>query len=229
MQQENFVSVTIVPRYNHVVDTYDALENIGVSFVRNFSEEVKGVASVSVKIAKDKISKLKEIKEIVDLIAVYSLNKTELDKIYKKISSQDLKIKKNFVIYSPTAVKHPGKMSNSGKSAAEYHWIIKRNEPVNGENPVSLLLQFIKPRASTSRHYHIETIEYFLPLFGKTIITCQKITDKLPSKAQELIYNAFSRVMPKTAHQLKTLDEPAVNLLCMQPYDPELKDHFYKD
>jgi len=229
MQQEDFVSVTIVPRYNHILDTYDALEDMGVSFVRNFSEELKGVASVSAKIAKDKISKLNELKDIVDLIAVYSLNKTELDKTYKKISSEDLKIQKEFVIYSPTAVKHPGKMSNSGKSDAEYYWIIKRDEPVEGENPVSLLLQFIKPRASTSRHYHVKTIEHFLPLFGKTMITCQKITERLPSKAQELIYNVFSRVMPKTAHQLKTLDEPAVNLLCMQPYDPELKDHFYKD
>jgi len=229
MQQENFVSVTIVPRYNHILDTYDALENIGVSFARNFSEEVKGVASVSVNIAKDKVSKLNELKEIVDLIAVYSLNKTELDKVYKKISSEDLKINNDFVIYSPTAVKHPGKMSNSGKSSAEYYWIIKRDEPVEGENPVSLLLQFIKPRASTSRHYHVKTIEYFLPLFGKTMITCQKITEKLPSKAQELIYDVFSKVMPKTAHQLKTLDGPAVNLLCMRPYDPKLKDHFYKD
>ncbi|MDD5086881.1 MAG: hypothetical protein PHV16_03950, partial [Candidatus Nanoarchaeia archaeon] len=218
----------IVPRYNHVVDTYNALENMGFSLAKNITEEIKDVSALSINIAKSNISKLNELNDIVDLIAVYSLNKTELDKTYKKISSEDLKIKKDFVIYSPTAVKHPGKMSNSGKSDAEYYWIIKRDDPVNGENPVSLLLQFIKPRASTSRHYHIETIEYFLPLFGKTMITCQKITEKLPSKAKELIYDVFSKVMPKTAHQLKTLDEPAVNLLCMQPYDPNLKDHFYK-
>ncbi len=229
MHQENFVSVTIVPRYNHLIDTYNALENMGFSLAKNITEEIKDVSALSINIAKSNISKLNELKDIVDLIAVYSLNKTELDKTYKKISSEDLRIENDFVIYSPTAVKHPGKMSNSGKSAAEYYWIIKRDDPVEGENPVSLLLQFIKPNASTSRHYHINTIEHFLPLFGKTMITCQKITERLPSKAQELIYDVFSKVMPKTAHQLKTLDKPAVNLLCMQPYDPELKDHFYKD
>ena len=225
---KDYVDITIVPRYNCAVETYNILNKIGISVVNNFSKDAKDIVALTANVARNKISKLEELCSIVDLIAVYSVNKTNLDKVYKSISSKDLKIKPNFVIYSPTAVKHPGKMSNSGKSDAEYRWIIKRDDPVQGKNPVSLLLQFIKPNASTSRHYHIKTIESFLPLFGKTIITCHKINEKLPAIAQNLIYSAFKRIMPKTAHQLKTLDEPAVNLICMRPYDPSLKDHFYE-
>lgn len=226
---EDSVNVTIVPRHDCVVETYNLLNEIGISVVNGFSKEVKDAVALTVMVARNKISVLKEFRNIVDLIAVYSVNKTELDNIYNSISSRDLKIKQDFVIYSPTAVKHPGKMSNSQKSDAEYHWIIKRGDSVEGKNPVSLLLQFIKPHASTSRHYHIRTIESFLPLFGKTMITCHKINEKLPAMAQNLIYSAFSRIMPKTAHQLKTLDEPAVNVICMRPYDPKLKDHFYEE
>jgi len=223
------VTVTIVPRYDCTVETYNMLNKIGISIVNNFSKDAKDIVALTANVARNKISKLEGLCSIVDLIAVYSVNKTNLDNVYKSISSKDLKIKPNFVIYSPTAVKHPGKMSNSGKSDAEYPWIIKRDDPVQGKNPVSLLLQFIKPNASTSRHYHIKTIESFLPLFGKTIITCHKINEKLPAIAQNLIYSAFKRIMPKTAHQLKTLDEPAVNLICMRPYDPKLEDHFYEE
>jgi len=222
------VTVTIVPRYDCTVETYNMLNKIGISIVNNFSKDAKDIVALTANVSKNKISKLEELCSIVDLIAIYSVNKTNLDKVYKSISSKNLKIKQDFVLYSPTAVKHPGKMSNSGKSDAEYRWIIKRDDPVQGKNPVSLLLQFIKPNASTSRHYHIKTIESFLPLFGKTIITCHKINEKLPAIAQNLIYSAFKRIMPKTAHQLKTLDKPAVNLICMRPYDPKLKDHFYE-
>jgi len=223
------VTVTIVPRYNCVVETYNMLNEMGISVVKGFSNEVKRAVAITANVARNKISRLEELRNIVDLIAVYSVNKTELDKIYKSISSRDLKVEQDFVLYSPTAVKHPGKMSNSQKSDATYHWIIPRNEPADEKNPVSLLLQFIKPNASTSRHYHVKTIESFLPLFGKTIITCHRINEKLPAKAQNLIYSTFKKIMPKTAHQLKTLDEPAVNLICMKPYDPKLKDHFYEE
>lgn len=222
------VTVTIVPRHNCVVETYNMLNEMGISVLNRFSKEAKDAVALTAMVARNKISSLEEFRNIVDLIAVYSVNKTNLDKVYKSISSKDLKIEKDFVLYSPTAVKHPGKMSDSKKSDATYHWVIPRGEPADGKNPVSLLLQFIRPNASTSRHYHIRTIESFLPLFGKTIITCHRINKRFPSMAQNLIYSAFKRIMPKTAHQLKTLDEPAVNLICMRPYDPKLKDHFYE-
>ena len=226
---KDYVNVTIVPRYNCTVETCDMLNEMGISVLNTFSKDAKDTVALTVNIARDNISKLEKLCNMVDLIAVYSMNKTKLDSVYKKISSEDLKVNKDFVIYSPTAVKHPGKMSNSRKSDAEYYWVIPRDDPHKGENPVSLLLQFIKPHASTSRHYHIKTIESFLPLFGKTIITCHRINEKLPAIAQNLIYSTFKKIMPKTAHQLKTLDEPAVNLICMRPYDPKLKDHFYKE
>ena len=226
---KDYVAVTIVPKYNCVVETYNMLNEMGISVLKGFSNDVKRAVALTASVARDKISKLEELRSIVDLIAVYSVNKTELDKVYKSISSRDLKIEQDFVLYSPTAIKHPGKMSNSQKSDAKYYWVIPRDEPADKKNPVSLLLQFIKPNSSTSRHYHVRTIESFLPLFGKTIITCHRINEKLPAKAQNLIYSSFKKIMPKTAHQLKTLDGPAVNLICMRPYDPKLKDHFYEE
>ncbi|MBU4492808.1 MAG: hypothetical protein KKA61_00390 [Nanoarchaeota archaeon] len=122
------VTVTIVPRYNCVVKTYNMLNEMRISVLNGFSKEAKDAVALTARVARDRISSLEEFRNIVDLIAVYSVNKTELDKIYKSISSKDLRIKKDFVIYSPTAVKHPGKMSNPRRSDATYHWVIPRNE-----------------------------------------------------------------------------------------------------
>ncbi len=56
------------------------------------------------------------------------------------MSSVELKIDKEVAFYSPNAGPHEGKMSED--SDAVYEWIIKRyKEPVEGDDPVALLLQ----------------------------------------------------------------------------------------
>ena len=222
------VPVTIIPRYGCVLDTLKRLDDIVISIGNRCTKEAENVSVLTAKIARANLYKLTMLRDVVDLIALNSVQSTILDNEYKSISSVNLNTVDDFVIYSPTAIDHPGKMSQNGKSDATYPWMIFRyEEPVEGDNPVTLLLQFIKAKGVTSDHYHHQTTEFFLPLVGKTLLCCHDINNMLPKMARNMIDSFFTKVMPKTAHQLRALNEPAINLLCMKPYDPDLKDHYY--
>ncbi len=213
------IPVTIIPRYGCVSETIYKLEEIGNSFKTKYHEETKTISSVVVNIAKDNLHKLLELREIVDIMALSSVEATILDQSYQSRIFQNLRV------YSPRFENHRGEMSGNGKSDATYHGIITRDNKINNK-PVKLLLQFIKPNAKTSNHYHKKTIEFFLPLLGKTLLYCNKVGEIHP-KIQNLKDFVFTKIMPRTAHQLRTKNTPCVNLLCMEPYDPRLRDHFY--
>ncbi len=216
---EKIIPVTIVPRYSYVSETVLRLENVAHSFKTNCNKETETITSLVVNIAKDKLHKLLELRDLVDIIALSSVEATILDGTYQT------RIFKNLRVYSPKFEEHRGKMSNGNQSDATYHGIITREGPIKNR-PVKLLLQFIKPNGKTSHHYHKKTVEFFLRLLGKTIICCNKLGN-IHSKIQTLKDFVFTKVMPKTSHQLRAQNKPGINLLCMDPYDPELKDHFY--
>ncbi|MBD3355446.1 cupin domain-containing protein [Candidatus Woesearchaeota archaeon] len=209
--------VTIIPKYNNVVKVIEYLKRFGCDV--DSVEEPKHVFAVDT-VIKD-ISKLAELKNCVDLIIVYGLTESVLDNQYKSLSSDNFDIEEKFVFYSPNAHHHKGKMSNPSRSGAKYEWIIYReDEPVKGDNSAALLLQHIPPNKKTSCHYHKNTFEFFLPLAGKAII-------KIGDEEKDLKNSCFTMVEKEILHQLRTSDNTALNCLCMKPYDPDMKDHFY--
>ena len=127
-------------------------------------------------------------------------------------------------LYILTAKPHSGKMSSSTKSDAVYFGIINRGKSDIGE--VCLLLQFIPPNAGTSYHYHDKVTESFYPLLGQCFLITSAISPEKTSK-MTLDKTAVTRLSPRTAHRLTTQESSAVNVLCMDPYDAELKDHHY--
>ncbi|MEE9525623.1 MAG: hypothetical protein V3V78_03400 [Candidatus Woesearchaeota archaeon] len=220
------MQITIIPRYGQIKNTIFRLVPITDSLEE---DEKEHVVALNFEIRDEDIGKLAELKEFVDLIVVRGITESSLDDIYHSLSSKELDINEEFVFYSPTAEKHKGKMSHSSQSDAVYEWIINRpEEPVKGEAPVALLLQNIKPNGKTSNHYHDNTREGFLSLAGQTILGGRAVRDKISSSEQILGKDSFIFVEQKTPHQLRTTNGRALNCLCLKPYDPDMKDHFYE-
>ncbi len=225
---ENYgVHTTVIPRYGKATMVLSKLEELAISLPSKISEKVEQITAFPVVIARKNIDKLRHIRDEVDLILVKYLTSTELDNEYDSLSSEDLRVSEKCVVYSPTAKRHKGEMSGSGKSSASYYWQIDRG-PSRDSSPVRLLLQSISPFGKTSHHYHKKTVELFLPLVGKTILYWHDRGNKvLPRKVHRLMHSVVTRVMPRTGHQLQTLDEPALNVLGMCPGNLGLEDHIY--
>jgi mannose-6-phosphate isomerase-like protein (cupin superfamily) len=214
--------IKIIPRYDHILDTVMELNDVECSFEQKHIKEYEHVYALNAEV--EKLDDLARLGEYIDLIVVRDLTESVLDDYYHSLSSDKFDIDEKFVFYSPTAEKHPGKMSKN--SNAIYSWIIyRREEPIEGDNPVAMLLQEIIPNGETSEHHHEETLEYFLALAGKTIIGLEK-EEKI--EELELEKYEFLKVEPHTFHQLRSGNGTALNCLCMKPYDPELNDHFHR-
>jgi len=210
------IPLIIIPKYGCIIKIAEHLKKI--SSFENELEEVKHVMVINTEIEESNLGKLSELKDYIDLIVVYTLTKTVLDDCYKTLSSDKFDINEKFVFYSPNAHHHRGKMSHSSKSGAKYEWIIYRTD---GKKPVVLLLQHLEPNKKTSYHYHKKTLEFFLPLAGKTII-------RLGDKEKNLEKGCFTKVGCEVCHQLRTANGTALNCLCMEPYDADMKDHYYE-
>lgn len=223
------ISVTIVPRYNCNKKVVSYLERIASEIKTKSIHSDGEITALLAEVPYKKLNDLSSLSDLVDIIAVYSFDRNNLENYSLSITPTDMGINTDVElrIYSPNAKLHTGKMSNGGRSDAEYHWIIVRPEELTkGENPVCLLLQSIKKDGKTSKHCHKKTYEKFLNLAGDVEIKMQTEKREAPIN-RRIPGNFFLRCRPNTWHQLYSLNGGAVNLLYMNPYDPKLKDHFY--
>ncbi|MBW2978160.1 hypothetical protein KY331_04910 [Candidatus Woesearchaeota archaeon] len=222
---EEFVTTTIVPRYGLISASAERLEDITRQIRTKYLRPKDPVIALVADIPVGDLHQLVKLREFVDLIAIRSLDSKALNGDFVALDSLALGVDVPLSLYSVTARPHRGKMSNGGKSAANYHWeIFRPEEPSNGEEPACLIVQSIPSGGLTSRHHHEYTDERFLSLAGKADISIQN--GKGPA-TYCTIENCFFQVFPLTQHQLKT-STPVVNVLYMNPYDPELKDHHYE-
>jgi mannose-6-phosphate isomerase-like protein (cupin superfamily) len=214
------VAVVVVPRYDCFSATCQKLEDIAYRVRTGCFAKIDQIKAVIADVLKNQLHRLASLRDYVDFVAVDSLEAAIGD--FQSLTSLDIEeragIKNGLAlsVYSPSAEAHPGKMSNSGRSDATYHWLIQRDEPAEG---AALLLQFIKSGGKTSTHFHSRTVESFLSLAGSAGI---RINGKEYALGRE-----FFRVLPGTAHQLVSNNGPAINLLYMNAYDPKLEDHHY--
>ena len=223
---KDILRVTIVPRYGCINASARKLEELTGYTDTKYILHQEPIAALIAEIPDGDLAGLAKLKDFVDIIAVKSLD-TVLDDEFMSLDSSDLGLDSPLTIYSPTARVHSrGKMSNGGRSSAQYHWeIFRPEEPSNGAEPVCLLLQSIPSGGLTSRHHHERTEERFLSLAGEAEISLQNGKEPVTYSASK---GYFFRVGPKVEHQLRTSSRPVVNVLYMNPYDPELKDHHYK-
>jgi len=220
---ENIIPGIIIPKYNCVNKTLESIDGLMRFSATAFHSNHKPIVSLEMSLEKKDIEKLSKIKEFVDIIKLDTIDETVLDNEYGALSSKNLDMDGKFVIYSPDAKEHNGKMSNSNKSDASYIWLVERQG--FEDEPAALLVQLIKEHGKTSRHYHLKTNEFFLSIAGTVFLEYGNIGNVL--KSEMLSKKDFFEVNPNTIHQLKTKNMPALNLLCMSPYDPDLKDHHY--
>jgi len=229
---KNSVDVVVIPKYGKVVATATELGTLLDFYPAKLVEETAHIRPLNFSMPLNMLDHLpRTLSGMVDLIAIDSLESTVLNNEYPSVSSIDLSANgiTPFVIYSPNPTIHRGKMSDQSKSDAHYPWLIYREEHphINGL-PVAMLLQFLNPDGHTSHHFHRKTEEFFAPLFGYTNISHQQKRQyelKRPPSKNHL--KQLTQIIPKIVHQLTTDDKPGVNIICMRPYDPELKDHFH--
>ena len=221
--EQTLVEIRIIPKYGKTPHTINYIKNITYYLKKEFSKNCENITQISATIKKNNIYKLAKLRKYIDFLVVDTVKTTDLDNEFKSITSDRFNTKEEFVLYSPTAKEHKGKMSK--KSDAVYHWIIERNEPQKDGKHSALLLQSIKPNGITSFHYHVRTNEKFLSLFGRTSLTrinCISYNQKCI--IENLGKDSFTKINPGTAHQLETLEQ-TINLIHMNPYDPKLNDH----
>jgi len=234
----DIITAQVIPKYGQVLATAYALEQrIGKAFKLPV-EEPERVVAIVLKIAREKLPVLIQLRDKIDLIGVQSLETTVLDNEMESVFSLDAASERGIVLGEELAVRfytdkkepHRGKMSPSAKSNAFYiGQVVREEEPTTGDVPVTMLLQVIPGGKETSHHYHKHTRELFLAIAGKAIIKVHRVYHKLKERFPriEVIKPYFREIAPNTYHQLRALEHGAVNVLCMNPYDPELKDHFY--
>jgi len=205
---EDKIPVIIIPSYRNIMHTYRVLRQVFTNI-----STLKGWANVtgfSVVAREEMIKDLERAIPIVDLLILYGNTPVELNGFAVQ-RDDDLGIQ----LYSSRAEQHKGTMTGPPVSDARYPWIIKRNDNS------ALLVQYLD--GQTSQHFHEQTTEYLLPLAGSTTLHHRKETGlesgTLPEKA-------FTLIPPGMVHRLSS-QGPAINLLCMSPYDPELEDHHY--
>lgn len=249
MHDENLLGVTLIPKYGCEEKVIQAIDEIAFypgnysAFIGahilgedNCCENKKDqIVPVAAEISAGRINKIGKIADSLDLVVVHSQFSGRLeDSFEEKAVSYDIageyRSKMNGIhsaaFFSNTAEPFERKVM-TGKdnipkqsSDATYHWKIERPEhPSNGDVPVVLLLQFIPPYGKTSDHYHKKTVETYIPILGKAFWTLHKNSE---------YGRGFEQVMPGTFHQLYTREEPAINVLCMNPFDPGLEDHFFE-
>jgi hypothetical protein len=213
------IPVIIIPRQGQDKNIINKLETILEPNEHLDIQRTDFISAISCNLAVYQLSRLNDISELVDLITLDSeeeIPNTE----YQSLTLKDFQAR----LYSPTAKPHDGKMSNASKSNAKYHWIIDSNKLPSTNNV--LLIQEIAPNSKTSHHYHENTTEFFLPLFGEGFMHTHK--PKSPKGKPEILPKAkFKEITPMTAHQLTTRQKGVVNALLMNPYDPYLRDHYY--
>jgi len=222
---EETVRATLVPKYGCIDASARKLEDLIRGIKTRYIIHQEPIAALTAEIPISDLARLAEFEGIIDLIALRSLDAT-LKNDFMSLDSSELGLDSPLTLYSPAAKIHSrGKMSNGGKSAAVYHWeIFRPEEPSSGAEPVCLLLQSIPSGGLTSKHHHERTEERFLSLAGKAEINMQDGKNPVTYNTTE---GYFFRVAPMVKHQLRTLKH-VVNVLYMNPYDPDLKDHHYE-
>lgn len=223
----HFVPITLIPRPGQIPATIKRIEEMFCAVQPTLKSKAEALHSVAIKVARDNLSKLREVVPLVDFICVACLDEIQaLDDECLSMSFEECGGK----VYTPTAEKHRGVMSGTGKSDAAYAFTLFRKI---GGRPVTLLLQNIKEKGRTSLHYHRRTTESFISLFGEAFIYMQDGIKCVEGQMKKLIGNRPVHVPPETTHQLLTGDRPAVNLLVMDNFDmnvdPKLQDHIYQE
>ena len=205
---EDTIPVILIPPHRNILRVFPKVQQIFVDVELVHGTHV--VAGYRVQVDRDKIDDVSKFSGDVDLAVVYAKEPIELDG-FSVIRDMDLGLQ----IYSNKHEEHRGIMTGPPVSDARYPWMIKRN------NNSALLVQHLD--GDTSQHFHEQTTEYLLPLAGSTTLHHRKETGlesgTLPEKA-------FTLILPGMVHRLSS-QGPAINLLCMSPYDPELEDHHY--
>jgi hypothetical protein len=206
------VEFTIVPAYGQLENVKDGLEQLGFDIAQLCIEKSSHVAAIVGKHSPKTVERISSILHLIDIVCTQGVESVSLpSQIYSKEGA---------AIYSPPLQPHPGVMSGYTLSDAQYLGMIYR------ENGTTYLLQYIKPNGHTSEHYHRNTTEFFLSLLGKTILKVKDVVSK-DERLEEIAKRVFTRVLPETVHQLRTREAEGINLLCMEPYDPDKKDHHY--
>ena len=247
MREDDLFAVTIVPKYSQFQRVAEWVEDylLQGSIKGRGKVSRNGTHRLEVVVRRARIELLGKISSNVDFVAVDGLDAHFLTSDFESYLNTGQIAENNGIyvngdhqtsFFSSFAKPHPkGKMSGGNEekwhkhSDATYSWIIERpEEPVDGEYPVAFLLQFIKPNGGTSSHYHKKTTEFMIPLVGSIEYIAQKNEEGAPSASTTIKPGKFAQMMPGTIHLFIARNEPAINLLCMKPYDPKLKDHFYK-
>lgn len=247
MSENDLFPVTIIPKYNQFEKVISLVEDrlLQGSIVGKGKVWRNGTPRLEVVVKRSSIERIGKVSKYVDFVAVDGLDAHFLSNDFESYLNTGHIAEDNGIyvngdhkasFFSSFAKPHPRRiMSGDDKknwhkhSDATYSWVIERtDEPFDGEYPIAFLLQFIKPNGGTSSHYHKKTTEFMIPLVGSIKYVAQKIEECSPIASKTIKPGKFVQMIPGTAHMFIARNEPAINLLCMKPYDPELKDHFYK-
>jgi hypothetical protein len=225
-----YADLTLIPQYGKLQDTLHALEHVAHDIRVATMDHL---AAFRARVEQKHLPQLVQLRDSIDLALVTSVQFADQSPFGEYRQHVEIPIPGVVAhLFSNTAAPHPGTMSKS--SSAKYHLLIERQTE---DGPAHLMVQVMGPNGVTSCHYHNETTEHFFSLVGHTLIRSRQFAEERFPWLKQKLEPHFLRMMPRTIHQLMTMEASAVNLLCLRRkgpsgrhYDPcDMSDHLYAD